>query len=347
MAGHLAIEGFPTRLWNRSAERVDNVNDRGGINIEGEIEGFGRLDVATDDIGEALDGADIVMVVVPAHGHKEVAERCAPHLRPNQFVVLNPGRTFGALEFVHALHEKGVKRMPIVAEAQTFIYVSRHAEFAEARILQIKNSVPVAAIPAHKTPLVLAALRSALPQFVAATNVLETSLDNIGATFHPSVTLLNAARIESTHGDFEYYLEGVSPSTARILEAADAERVAVGGALGIHLHSAREWLYLAYDSPGKTLYDAIEGTPGYKGVRAPATLNHRYILEDVPMSLVPMISVGRQIGVKTPTLEALTHLASLVHQRDFWAEGRTVEKLGIAGKSVKAIRMLALRGYTR
>jgi opine dehydrogenase len=347
MAGHLAIEGFPTRIWNRSAERVENVNDRGGIDIEGEVEGFGRVELATDDIGEALDGADVVMVVVPAHGHKEIAERCAQHLKQNQVVVLNPGRTFGALEFVHVLHEEGVKRMPVVAEAQTFIYVSRHSEFAQARILQIKNSVPVAAIPAHRTPVVLDAIRPALPQFVAATNVLETSLDNIGATFHPSVTLLNAARIESTHGDFEYYLEGVSPSTARILEAADAERVAVGAALGIHLHSAREWLYLAYDSPGRTLYDAIEGTPGYKGVRAPATLNHRYILEDVPMSLVPMISVGRQIGVKTPTLEALTHLASMLHQRDFWAEGRTVEKLGLAGKSVKDIRMLALRGYSR
>ena len=346
MAGHLACMGFPTRLWNRSPERIEHVSDRGGIDIEGVIEGFGIVELATSDIGAAIDGADIIMVVVPATGHRDVAKECAGHLTRDQIVVLNPGRTFGALEFLRVLSEEKATH-PTVAETQTFIYVSRHTDLSRARIMQIKNSVPLAAIPAHKTPFVLDAVRKAFPEFVAATNVLETSLDNIGAIFHPTLTLLNAARIESTHGDFEYYLEGVSPSTAKILEAADSERVALGTALGVHLHTAREWLYLAYASAGRTLYDAIQGTPGYKGVRAPSTLAHRYILEDVPMSLVPMVSVGKMLGVRTPTLGSLVHLASSIHSRDFMAEGRTVERIGLSGLSVKDIRMLSVQGVSR
>ena len=344
MAGHLALMGFPTRLWNRSRERTDHVVDRGGVDMEGIVEGFGEVELATDRIKPVLEGADIVMVVVPASGHKLVAEACAPHITSKQIVLLNPGRTFGALEFLNTLRQSRAKGRPVIAEAQTFIYVSRHVDVARARILQIKNSVPLAAIPAHKTPTVLDWVRTAFPQFVAASNVLETSLDNIGAIFHPGVTILNSARIESTHGDFEYYLEGVSTPSSRILESADAERVAVGEALGIHLHTARQWLYLAYDSPGKTLYDAIQATPGYKGVRAPASLSHRYLLEDVPMSLVPMVSAGQQIGVKTPTLNALIHMASLIHQRDFWREGRTMQSVGLKGLSVKNIRLLAVQG---
>jgi len=347
MAGHLALMGFPTRLWNRTPERVEHVVDRGGIDVEGVIEGFGNLELATNDVKLAINGADVIMVVVPATGHRYVATECAKHLTGDQIVVLNPGRTFGALEFMQALSEEEIPEMPTIAEAQTFIYVSRHTDFARARIMQIKNSVPLAAVPAHKTPKVLDTVRRAFPEFVAATNVLETSLDNIGAIFHPTLTLLNASRIETTHGDFEYYLEGVSPSTAKILESADSERVALGTALGVHLHTAREWLYLAYASAGRTLFDAIQGTPGYKGVRAPSTLTHRYILEDVPMSLVPMISVGKTLGVRTPTLSALVHLASSIHSRDFMAEGRTVAKLGLSGMSVKDIRMLAMMGAQR
>lgn len=344
MAGHLALMGFPTRLWNRSKEKIDHVEDRGGIDVMGVVDGFGRLECATSDIKEALDGANIIMVVVPASGHRFVAEHCAKHLKPEQRVVLNPGRTFGAMEFQQTIVEQGVRKLPTISEAQTFIYVSRHTDFASSHIMQIKNSVALAAIPAHRTPEVLREINRAFPQFVPASNVLETSLDNVGAVFHPTLTLLNATRIESSHGDFEYYLEGVTPSTARVLEQADAERVAVGNALGVRVHTAREWLYLSYDSPGKTLYEAIQATPGYKGVRAPATLTHRYILEDVPMSMIPIVSVGKLLDVPTPTITSLVHVASLLHSTDFWNEGRTAERVGLAGKTVKEIRRLATEG---
>jgi opine dehydrogenase len=342
MAAHLALTGCKVNLFNRSEERILSVRSRGGIDVTGEVDGFAPLNRVTSDPAEAIDDVDVLMVVVPATAHRNIAQIIAPHIRDGQVLVLNPGRTGGALEVAQVLREKNPAARPYIAEAQTLLYAARATNPGQVHIFGIKNSVPLAALPSYQTVDILPVIRKALPQFVPGSNVLTTSLDNIGAVFHPAITILNAGRIEDTHGDFEYYVEGVTPAVAGVLEAIDHERVAVAGALGIRAHTAREWLYLAYDAAGKTLLDAMRANPGYAGIRAPATVQHRYITEDVPASLVPIASIGEMLGVPTPTIQAMIRLASAMHGVDYWAEGRTVERLGLRGMSVKDIRFLVV-----
>jgi opine dehydrogenase len=284
------------------------------------------------------------MVVVPATGHRFIAEQIAPHLKDGQIIVLNPGRTGGALEVLRTIRDCGCRANIVVAEAQTFLYASRAMNPAQTKIFRIKNSIPVAALPAHRTPEVVNALRTAFPQFVPGDNVMKTSLDNIGAIFHPAVTVLNAARIESTNGDFDYYTEGITPAVAMILEAMDRERVQVAEALGFRAMSAREWLYIAYDAAGRTLYEAMRANRGYDGIKAPKTVYHRYISEDIPMSLVPISSLGSLIGVPTPTIDSIILLGSTLHEVDYRQIGRKVESLGLAGKTLKQIHRFILDG---
>ncbi len=349
MAGHLALMGFEVRLFNRTAERLEPIRRRGAIEVvardgEGLPHGVGPLAMSTSDIREALVGADIIMVAVPATGHAWLAEEMAPHLRDGQIVVLNPGRTGGALEVHHIFRQCGVQAEVIVAEAQTFLYASRALNPAQVQIFRIKNSVPVAAIPAYRTPEVVKALSQAFSQFIPGDNVIKTGMDNIGAVFHPAVTVLNSARIESTRGAFEYYVDGITPSVAKVLEQVDRERVAVGAALGFNCMSAREWLYIAYDAVGRTLHEAIQANRGYYGIQAPPHLNHRYITEDVPMSLVPIASIGEMLGSPCPTIRTIIHLANMMHDCDYWQDGRTVEKLGLSGLDLQQIRRLVLEG---
>lgn len=349
MAAHLSLMGFQVNLYNRSEERIRQVKLLGGIDLlskdlEDAPHGLAHLNKITSDMKEAIEGVDVLMVVVPATGHAFIAENCAPHLREGQVIVLHPGRTGGALEFYHILKEKGVHEKALVAEAQTFIYASRSTNPAQVQIFRIKNSIPVAALPAYRTPEVVKVLREAYPQFVPGDNVMKTSMENIGAIFHPAVTVLNSARIESTHGEFEYYIDGVTPSVAQALEKLDGERVAVAEALGFGVMTAREWLYIAYDAAGQTLHEAMRANRGYYGIKGPPHLNHRYLTEDVPMSLVPIASLGDMFGVETTTIKAIIHLASLLLGRDLWQEGRTAERLGLAGLNLKQIRKLVLEG---
>jgi opine dehydrogenase len=349
MAGDLAVRGFQVQLFNRTYERIDTIKRRGGIELEDDKGErlFGPIDVVTSDIGEALESADVIMVVVPATAHRNLATLCAPHLRDGQIVVLNPGRTCGAMEFRQVLREQGCEAQVVVAEAQTFIFASRSMGPVQAKIFRTKNAVPLAALPATDTPKVLEALQHAYPQFIPAKNVLHTSLDNMGAIFHPALIILNSARIESTRGNFEFYIEGVTPTVARVLEVVDRERVTVAAALGIRALTAVEWLREAYAAVGENLYEAIQANPGYRGVMAPRSLAHRYIFEDVPMSLVPISSLGERFGVSTRAIDSLINLASILHRTDYRRRGRTLDKLGLEGLSVSEITRYVEEGVLR
>ena len=286
----------------------------------------------------------MAMVVVPATAHRDIARACAEHLEDGQVVVLHPGRTGGALEFRKVLDERGCKADITLAEAQTFIYAARVIGPAQSRIFGVKNSIPVAALPAYETPKVLDSLRQAYPQFVPGDNVLKTGLENVAILFHPAVMLCNAGRVEDQPQGFEYYLEGITPSVALFLEALDLERISVAEALGLRAMPVKTWLYVAYDSVGRNLYEAVRSTLAYKDIMAPASLHNRYLLEDVPTSLVPMISLGEQFGVKTPLMRSIVEIASTLLERDFWAIGRTTDDMGVTGMDVREIRHLVEGG---
>jgi opine dehydrogenase len=347
MAAHLALMNFPVVLYNRTLENVAAIRVRGGIELtsyEDVPHGFGRLDLITSDMGEALEEADVIMVVVPATAHADIAGTASSHLRDGQIVVLNPGRTGGTLEFVHVLRQCGCEADVTVAEAETLVYAARSEGPAQARIFRIKDAVPLAALPAARTPQVLKALFGAYPRFIDGKNVLQTSLNNMGAIFHPALTLLNAGRIESTGGEFQFYIDGVTPSVALVLEALDRERVTVAASLGIRAQTGMEWLRMAYDATGETLHEAIHNQPGYRGIKAPATLNHRYITEDVPMSLVPIAAIGQRYGVRVRAMDSVIRLACIVHRTDYWRRGRTMDRMGIQGLSVGEITRYVMEG---
>jgi opine dehydrogenase len=349
MAADLAARGFSVHLYNRSAERVNEIALRGAIELEYEdcTRRLGRLVAVTSDMAEALDETDVMMIVLPASGHRDVARLCAPHLRDGQIVVLNPGRTGGALEFRQILNRAGCEADVIVAETGTFIFASRSTGPTQARIFRRKNSVPLAALPATRTGHVLEAICEAYPQFIPVPNVLHTSLDNMGAIFHPALTLLNAGWIEHTKGEFQFYIDGVTRSTARVLEVLDRERVTIAAALGVCTRPALRWLKDAYSAEGKSLYEAIQANPGYRGIKAPRNLRHRYIFEDVPFSLVPLAALGKQFGVNTWAVDAMIRLACVVHGTNYYERGRTVEDMGLRGLRVSEVMRYVQEGKIR
>lgn len=343
MAAHLTSLGFQVNLYNRSTERINAIKKGGGIRLRGVISGLWMPSRVTTDIREAIENANIVMVVIPASGHAEIAEKCAPHLRDGQTVILNPGRTLGSLEFLRIVRRKSKVRVTI-AETQTTIYTARLIKDGEVDVIALKNKVSVASIPANQVTAIVDMLGDVFPQLVPAKNILKTGMDNIGAILHPAPTLFNIGWIEKNGALFKYYYDAISPTVAKFLEKLDKERMNVAKALGIKAISIQDWFYEAYGIRADTLYDAIRNNKKYATVDAPTTIQHRYIFEDIATGLVPIASLGEMLGVATPNIKLVIEQASSLLDVDFWETGRTVEKLGLKGLTADKITELVELG---
>lgn len=341
LAGYLAQAGAPVHLWNRSPGPLQAVTALGGILVNGSLARPAR---ASASIAHILQGADVVLVALPASAHRDVARACAPHLEDGQMVLLVPGRTGGALEFRRELRRHGCLADVTVGEAQTFPFASRVTGPGTASILGVKREVPAAALPSSRTGALLELCLPLLPMLVPASSVLHTSFENMGAMLHPVITLLNTGRIEGEPKGFRFYTGGVTPAVAAVLGAADAERCAVAGAYGVEARSLQEWVADAYGGDEPDLRRAIVGNPAYQEISAPTDLDHRYLKEDIPTGLVPLAELGAAAGVPCPTLEALISLANAMHGCDYRIAGRNLVALGLDGFDPIEIRLVVEEG---
>ncbi len=346
LAGHLSLMGFSVRLYDIIPETVEAIRSRGGITVNGAVEGFGPLDRVTMDMEEALEGADIVMVVAPAVAHRAIATGCTPFLADGNIVFVHPGATGGALEFRKVLDDAGCKSRVTIAEANSLLYACRSPKPGYASIFGIKKQLQVAAFPAADTVSVLDLLAQAFPQMTAANSVMETSLGNPNAMMHPAPSLLNTSMIESGR-EWLYYWDGITPSIGAFVEAMDRERVALAGAFGLRLPSILEWYRLAYDAKGDTLSEAVKKNPAYAEVKGQQSLRTRYIQEDVPTGLVPMVSLGNMLGVDVSRMETIIKLAEHVLGEDLTSGGRTVTNLGLEGMTLAEIQHYLQSGSRR
>lgn len=344
MAGYLAYKGYQVNLYNRTIEKIENIKEKGYIDLEGSITGRGVLNMVTNNLEKAIKDVDVIMIVLPASAHKIIATKIADFVTVEQYIVLNPGRTGGALEFNNIIKRHNPLKNVCIVEAQTLLFTCRALGCGKVRVFSKKEEVKIAALPAIKNNEFINLVGDVFPEFTLVESVLDTSFNNIGAVLHPVVTILNCGKIESTKGDFQFYAEGVTPSVSKIIERVDNERMLVAKALGVEACSLMEWLGSTYNAYGETLCQTIKNTKAYLGIKAPENLDTRYIFEDVPQSLVPIRDMAMYLKIETPTINSMIHLASILHNKDYDEDGRKVADMGLEGFSIEEIKAFVING---
>ena len=331
MAGHLASMGEEVRLYDVVPATVDALNAKGGVQLKHAVEAFGKLQFATTDMAEAMEGANNIIVVLPSLYHESIAEKMIPNLKDGMVVFFHPEASCGALAFRKKMKDMGCKADVVVGAACTLLYSARITEPGVVYIFGVKEEVSAAALPASDNEKLQNALHPQMHWFKMIQNVLATSLDNINAMLHPAPMLLNTSRIEADpFVPFQYYHEGFTPSIGKFVETMDLERIAIAKAYGIEQRTiAHEFndMY-PYTEPDTPLYRQCNLNPGYEGIMCGNTLRTRYVLEDIPYSLVALRALAQVAGVETPCMDAIITLGNVILS-DVMEEGRTKEALGI------------------
>src|ERR1700686_2021511 len=83
-AADLGRRGYGVRLHARDADRLAPLRERGGILARGVQQGLVPVDLMTTDLGDAVRGADLIMLVVPSVAHEAYARGLAPLLDGRQ-----------------------------------------------------------------------------------------------------------------------------------------------------------------------------------------------------------------------------------------------------------------------
>jgi len=320
MAAYFSYLGYRVALYAREAERVDMFPSFKFV-ISGAVEAETEVELISSNMEAVVKEAELIMVTTPAQYHPIVARAMAPYLVDGQALVLNPGRTFGTLAFSKVLAECGSKADIMLGETDTFTFTCRCPKLLHPQIYKIKDAVRLAAHDSSYANELLSLTQEIFGMYSLAENVLYTGFSNIGMIFHPMPILMNITRVEAKE-DFKFYVQGISPLVAGILEKMDLERVAVANAYGVAVPSARRWLEECYGSRGESLYEQIQNTEAYKTVLAPTDIDTRYIFEDILTGCVPTSCAGKAAGVNTEVLDTLIRWASILYGRDFRAEGR-------------------------
>ena len=339
-----ASHGHDVRLFDfeQFPENIAAIAEKGGIDAEGDIAGFGPIAYSGHDIDQALQGAELIYVVGPAYSTEPFGEAVAGKLSAGQTVIVTPSSCGGALAFKRAAGLAVDDESIRVAETSTLHYAVRLTEPGKVRVfLKLKAGNLLAALPGRHTGDILKLIADVYPSMEPGTSVLQTSLQNANPIIHPAVTLSNAARIEMTGGDFLFYEDGVSDSVGRLIEALDNERIAIGKELGISILPDPEMGMRQGYMLEANYGSGYRKAPGFLGIGAQPQLDHRYLNEDVGYGLVFMSKLGQQIGVATPGIDAVISVASIVMARDYKAEAlRTPESLGISERSAEELAKL-------
>lgn len=328
-AAKLIEKGHEVALLKTSSTNSDFYNiikSEGGYNVKDDTNGgnrfFVRPTIVTRNIEKAVAFGDIIMVMTTTLQHESIAKLIAPFVRDGQIVVLVPGY-LGSLIF-----QKYIDKKIIYSEWETTAYNGRIMDSMYVRISFYNPRNAISVSPFNEAENVLSLLSQCFSntQYLRR-NLLESALHNPNYIVHPIGILFSASRIEYSKGEFWMYKEAFTDSIVNVIKAFDIEKNKMLQAFDcqpLDYFEAAKWRNeenLEIDA--MTVFKSFADSSN----KGPSFVNHRYLLEDVPMGLGLYVSIGKILGLDTSIQESIISLSSALLNKDLKKNARTIQAL--------------------
>lgn len=318
-------------------ENIAAIKARGGFELTGlATAGYAEISEVTSDFEKAISGSEVIFVTALSTRHEALAEVMFPYLKDGQTILFSAG-SCGSIILRKVMTEKGCTANIVVGELEGNMFPCRIRPNATG-FIGMPGGKPktIAAFPAKDTDK-LCAVIGEFYKCVPAVNVFETTLNASNIIVHLGGSLLNTGAVETTE-NFCFYDQGLTPSVLKVIEALGEERDAISHKLGYTVRSSVGFMKQLADK------EQFPQFSGFRSLEGPLTMQDRYIFEDAQNGATFLHSLAETIGLSAPLARAFVTVASAINGSDFYATGRTMDKLGMAGMTAEQINQYLQEG---
>jgi len=313
--------------------------------------GVTKVDVVTTEISQALKGTGLIIVAIPAKGHKPFFEKMIPHLEDGQVISIFPDN-FGSLMLRNMMRDKGSDVNVIIGGWCSMPYGVRKIGPGRLDCILRIHRLMYDALPSKDGDEFFEVLKD-IPAFEGTSvlgrgdTVIGIGLSNPNPVVHTPGSILSVGPMEVSQmeemtlgipkGKFSMYKHGMSPSVSRVQFAFYQEMCNIASAMGIKI---AEYTQEQFFSKGSVM--AVEYFVPFLDVILPPIVGpdsteHRYFTEDIPVGTVVYYHLAQKFGVDVPIIESIIRLGTVICKRDFLKEGRSLTEMGIEGLTKEQI----------
>jgi opine dehydrogenase len=373
-AAIISKNGYSVMLWSPSGRgtadlrKSEVIPTNAALRIEspndGVLSSFGAMIYSfkpriAESSKQLVEENDILVLCLPANGHKLVFDQLAPHLvasSKHKHVIISSHASLGALYLTQTIEEQ-LKQydyqrrstnaiFPTVTAWGTTVCTARRTSGTSVDIKSIRKSVDLCTVPEQESSSALTICQTLFPgtNFQPRDGLLAISLSNLNPQNHLGMALGNISRMDK--GEAWYQFEMTTPTIGRFLQDLDQERLDIADALGLKVKTIYDHFSLSFHVPiTDSIFDMCQEIhKSGNDVYGPSVVSSRYITEDVPFGLALTVALGKMVNRPAVLHESGIMICNSMYGCDFLAKNDLLQALNLGQMSLDHLKRVSRSG---